>query len=156
MIKRRLRDFVTMLLVCGLSLFLVVYVGFGEAQRTYTQFHVEKLHAQGKILQTAMAGYLRAGLPLRQYVGFPVRADAILASDPSVASIAVFDTSGRFVFGRVHGTKIAKMNSSRSRKRARAISDTRTAWVDRSKKALWYQPRCPTVPTSVPPVRSLL
>ena len=100
MIKRRLRDFVTMLLVCGLSLFLVVYVGFGEAQRTYTQFHVEKLHAQGKILQTAMAGYLRAGLPLRQYVGFPVRADAILASDPSVASIAVFDTSGRSVFGR--------------------------------------------------------
>ncbi len=100
MLKRRLSDFVTMLLVCGLSLFLIVYVGFGEAQRTYTQFHVEKLHAQDKILQTAMSGYLRAGLPLRQYVGFPTRADAILASDSSISTITVFDESGRTVFFR--------------------------------------------------------
>ncbi|MFQ5775319.1 MAG: MFS transporter [Kiloniellaceae bacterium] len=98
MIKRRLSNAVTMLLVCGLSLLLVVYVGFGEAQRTYSQFHVEKLHAQGKILQTAMASYLRAGLPLRHYVGFATRADAILASDSSISAMAVFDQSGRPVF----------------------------------------------------------
>ena len=100
MLKRRVTDSLTMLFVCGLSLLLVVYVGFGEAQRTFTQFHVEKLHAQGQILQTAMSGYLRAGLPLRQYVGFSTRADAVLASDSSVSTITVFDSSGRTVFTR--------------------------------------------------------
>ena len=96
--RRRLSDAVTMLLVTGLSLLLLVYVGFGEAQRTYSQFHVEKLHAQGQILQNAIASYLRAGLPLRQYVGFATRADAMLASDSTMSSVAVFDQNGRPVF----------------------------------------------------------
>ncbi|MEQ8355018.1 MAG: MFS transporter [Kiloniellaceae bacterium] len=97
-VKRRMSDGITMLLVCGLSLFLVVYVGFGEAKRTYMQFQTEKVYAQGKILETAMVSYLRAGTPLRQYVGFATRAEAMLASDPSVVSVAVFDQSRRRVF----------------------------------------------------------
>ena len=97
-IKRRLSDALTMLAVCGLSLFLVVYVGFGEAKRTYVHFQTEKIHAQGKILETAMASYLRAGTPLRQYVGFALRAEAILASDSTIASVAVFDHNQRRVF----------------------------------------------------------
>ncbi len=87
-----------MLVVCGLSLLLVVYVGFGEAKRTYVQFQTEKVHAQGKILENAMAHYLRAGAPLRQYVGFALRADAILASDSSISAVAVFDQNHRRVF----------------------------------------------------------
>ncbi len=98
MIKRRLSDALSMLLVSGLSLLLVIYVGFGEAQRTYHQFQVEKLYAQGKILQTAMASYLRAGLPLKQYVGFTTRADTILTSDSSISAMTVFDQGGRRVF----------------------------------------------------------
>lgn len=97
-IKRRLSDAITMFVVCGLSLLLVVYVGFGEAKRTYVQFQTEKVHAQGKILEAAMANYLRAGAPLRQYVGFALRADAILASDPSISAVAVFDQNHRRVF----------------------------------------------------------
>ena len=87
MLKRRLTDSMTMLIVCGLSLFLVVYVGFGEAQRTFTQFHVEKLHAQGQILQTAMSGYLRAGLLLVGFDGIPEARRAVAAGriDATVA-----------------------------------------------------------------------
>ena len=96
--KRRLSDAITMLVVCGLSLFLVVYVGFGEAKRTYINFQTEKIHAQGKILESAMASYLRAGTPLRQYVGFTMRADAIISSDPSISSVAVYDQGRRRVF----------------------------------------------------------
>lgn len=87
-----------MFLVSGLSLLLVVYVGFGEAQRTVHQFQVEKLDAQGTILQTAMANYLRAGLPLKQYVGFATRAEAVLASDSSISAMIVFDLDGSPVF----------------------------------------------------------
>ena len=87
-----------MLLVSGLSLLLVVYVGFGEAQRIYHQFQVEKLSAQGRILQMAMSSYLWAGLPLRQYVGFTTRAESILASDRSISAMRVFDQEGNPVF----------------------------------------------------------
>ena len=42
LVKRYCIDFVTMLMVAGLSLSLLIYVGFGEAQRTYSQMHFEE------------------------------------------------------------------------------------------------------------------
>lgn len=87
-----------MFIVSGLSMLLVVYVGYGEAQRTYNQFQVEKLEAQGKILHIAMGTYLSTGLPLKQYVGFKTRAEAILASDSTISALHVFDPNGRIIF----------------------------------------------------------
>ena len=91
-------DFVTMLLVSGLSLFLLIYVGFGEAQRTYGQLHHEKLVAQAQIMQNAMEKVLRPGLPLKQYVGFGTLAERILASDKSIAAIIAYDINQVPVF----------------------------------------------------------
>ena len=97
-IKRICVDTVTMALVSGLSLFLLMYVGFGEAQRTFQQFHIEKLTAQARVVQSALESYLRPGLPLKQYVGFTTRADPILQSDGSIAALTVFDNLGAVVF----------------------------------------------------------
>lgn len=96
--RHRLAYGATMFVVCGLSLLLLIYVGFGEAQRTYPSFHLEKLAAQGRIVQNAMESYLRAGLPLRQFVGFNGMAEDIIASDLSIAQIAVYDVTGQPVF----------------------------------------------------------
>jgi len=97
-LKQRLIDAVTMTLVSALSLMVVLYVGYGEALRSYQKFQVEKLDAQGRLVQTAMGSYLHAGLPLRQYVGFGNRAEAILASDSTITAMAVFDVNGEPVF----------------------------------------------------------
>ena len=97
-VKRYCIDFATMLMVAGLSLFLLIYVGFGEAQRTYSQMHFEKLMAQGQIVQNAMEKVLRPGLPLNQYVGFNTLADRILASDKSIKSIIAYDLDNNPVF----------------------------------------------------------
>ena len=97
-LKRYLFDFVTMFMVSGLSLFLLIYVGFGEAQRTYSQMHFEKLMAQGQIVQNAMEKVLRPGLPLKQYVGFNTLADRILASDQAITSIIAYDLNNNPVF----------------------------------------------------------
>ena len=59
---RRLIDGITMFVVTGLSLLLLVYVGFGEGRRVYEQFQVEKLVAHGRIVQNALENYLREGL----------------------------------------------------------------------------------------------
>lgn len=97
-LKHYFFDFMTMLVVSGLSLFLLIYVGFGEAKRTYEQLQFEKLLAQGQIVQNAMEKVLRPGLPLRQYVGFGTLAERILASDESIAAIIAYDINGTPVF----------------------------------------------------------
>ena len=55
--RRQMSDFVAMLLVSITSLFLLLYIGFGEAHRTYQQLQTEKLMAQGQIVQTTMERY---------------------------------------------------------------------------------------------------
>jgi hypothetical protein len=96
--KRRLSDFIAMFLVSTLSLFLLLYIGFGEAQRTYEQLHYEKLMAQGQIVQNAMEKVLRPGLPLKQYVGFNALCERILASDKSISVITAYDRDENPVF----------------------------------------------------------
>lgn len=115
--SRRLIGTVTMFLVSGLSLLLLMYVGFGEAQRGYQQFHLERLTAQGRIVQSAMNTFLRPGLPMKQYVGFTTLAERIIASDDSIASLITFDQHGQPIFtsGNASIPLLPKMSNSRSR-----------------------------------------
>jgi predicted MFS family arabinose efflux permease len=95
--RRRAIDGVTMFVVTALSLLLLVYVGYGEGKRTYEQFHIEKLTAQGRVVENAMETYLRAGLPMQQFVGFTTLAEPIV-EDEAVDGLAVYDQAGRQVF----------------------------------------------------------
>jgi predicted MFS family arabinose efflux permease len=93
-----LAESVSMFIVSFLSLLLLVYVGIGEGQRTYTGFLTAKMAAQGEIVQNAMAGHLRAGLPLRQFVGFQTLSAQIFESDPTILAIVATDVSNKVVF----------------------------------------------------------
>jgi len=95
---RRLADGVTMFIVTGLSLLLLVYVGFGEGKRIYEQFQIEKLSAHNRIVQNVMENYLRAGLPLKQYAGFATLADPIVQSIDEIDAMTVLDHSGHQLF----------------------------------------------------------
>jgi predicted MFS family arabinose efflux permease len=95
---RRVVDGITMFIVTGLSLLLLVYVGFGEGMRTYEQFQIEKLIAHGRIVQNAMENYLRAGLPLKQYAGFATLADPIVQSIDEIDAMIAYDHSGHQLF----------------------------------------------------------
>ncbi len=103
-LRKRAVDALTMLLVSGLSLILLMYVGFGEAQRTYQQFYLDKLVAQARVVQTTMEAYLRPGLPLKQFVGFATLTEPILESDPAVAAMTTFDFNGAPVFSSGEAT----------------------------------------------------
>jgi predicted MFS family arabinose efflux permease len=95
---RRLIDGITMFVVTGLSLLLLVYVGFGEGRRVYEQFQVEKLVAHGRIVQNALENYLRAGLPLKQYAGFATLVDPIVQSIDEIDAMIVYDHAGHQLF----------------------------------------------------------
>ena len=94
----RLPDVLAMFAVSFLSLLLLVYVGIGEGQRTYVGFLSAKMAAQGEIVQNAMAGHLRGGLALRQFVGFQLYSAQIFESDSSVLVIAATDRADKVVF----------------------------------------------------------
>ncbi len=96
-----------MAIVTGLSLLLLIYVGTGEAKRTFSHFQVEKLAAQGRSLQNKMEHFLRPGLPLKQFVGFRASAEALLTSDATISSIAAFDARGQVAFE--HGAAAAEL-----------------------------------------------
>jgi predicted MFS family arabinose efflux permease len=96
-LQRRVIDGLTMFVVTALSLLLLVYVGYGEGRRTYERFHVEKLTAQGAIVENAINGFLRAGLPLRQFVGFNTLAEPIVA-DEAIDALAAYDLAGKQIF----------------------------------------------------------
>ena len=83
-----------MVVVAAVSFLLMVYVGHGEAGRTYPRFLVDKLEAQGALVQSAVEPHLRAGLPLREFPGFLQIAEPILGSDATVAAIAAWDATG--------------------------------------------------------------
>ena len=59
--SRRLVDAAVMLAVTVLSLGLLLYVALGEARKTYPAFQIEKMQAQGALVQTSIEGFLRAG-----------------------------------------------------------------------------------------------
>lgn len=97
-LQRRFTEALTMLVVSGLSLFLLVYVGIGTARMNYEQIYIEKLVSQGEIVKNTLETFLRSGLPLRQFVGFGSISEPILGSDKSIASIAAYDQTKQQVF----------------------------------------------------------
>lgn len=100
----RLGHSLGMALVAAFSLALLMYVGWGDAKRTLPDFEIQKMAAQGELVQTTMGGYLRAGLPLEQFPGFRQISEPILNSDPDVVSIAAYATDGRLVFSAGTGS----------------------------------------------------
>jgi len=97
-LRARFRDLAVMTLVAALSLGLLAYVALGEANRTYPRFVIEKMNAQGALVQSALEGLLRAGLPLTQLPGFERMADSIRSSDPDLAAIVARDAGGELAF----------------------------------------------------------
>ncbi len=94
----RIANALVMACVAGASFLLLLYVGYGEASRTYEQFHVEKLTAQAKVLVNAVDTFLKRDLPLHQYVGFKPRAERLLSSDKTIVSMAVFNDRHELIF----------------------------------------------------------
>jgi MFS family permease len=93
-----------MFIVAVSSLLLLLYVGFGDAKRTYELIHLEKLTAQGLFLQTSIEKFLRDGLPLKQYVGFSTLA-APVTDSADVDAVTVYDQTGKRLFINIDKTK---------------------------------------------------
>jgi len=95
--RQRLADGITMFIVTVLSLALLLYVAFGEGKRGYEQLHLEKITAQGRLVQSSIEKFLRDDLPLKQYDGFTTLVTPIVESEDFDA-IAVYDHLGRQLF----------------------------------------------------------
>src|SRR5262245_60104578 len=95
---RRVVDAVSMFIVTVLSLLLLLYVGYGEGRRTYEQIELEKLTAQGQLIQKTIEKFLRDDLPLKQFPGFSTIARPLVDNQAYVDAMAVYDHHGRELF----------------------------------------------------------
>lgn len=96
--RNRIVDSLTMLVVSALSLLLLTYVGFGDAENAATQFQVAKMVAQGQFLQGKMEDYLRSGQPLGQFSGFRSLALPLMESDRTISLVEVRDAADKALF----------------------------------------------------------
>jgi predicted MFS family arabinose efflux permease len=97
-LSRRLLDSLAMFGVAAISMTLLIYIAFGEARRTYEQFQIEKLVAQGQVAQSAVEGFVRPGLPMHQFVGFNGLTEPMVNADPIIDAIAAYDMADQRVF----------------------------------------------------------
>ncbi len=88
-----------MVVVTAASLALLVYAGYGEGLRAYTQLRLERIAALGQVLQHKMETFAQTGLPMRQFTGFAGQAAALADVDRAVVALRVLDSAGRPVFG---------------------------------------------------------
>src|SRR2546426_917519 len=95
--RHRLIDGLTMFIVTSLSLLLLLYVSYGDSKRTYEQIHIEKMIANGLVVQTSIEKFLRDGLPLKQYAGFTTLVSPMV-EDEDLDAMSVYDQKGRQVF----------------------------------------------------------
>ena len=95
---RRIVDAVSMFIVTVLSLLLLLYVGYGEGRRTYEQIELEKLTAQGSLIQNTIEKFLRDDLPLKQFPGFATIARPLVDGLADVDAMAVYDHDRRQLF----------------------------------------------------------
>src|SRR5437879_5790230 len=100
---RRIIQAATMFVVTLLSLLLLLYVSGGDGKRTYEQIHIEKMMANGLVVQTAFENFLREGLQLKQYAGFATLAAPILEGE-DLDAMTVYDQKGRQVFQLIDQT----------------------------------------------------
>lgn len=113
---KRLVDACAMLVVAAVSLVLLIYVAFGETRRTYEKFQIDKLVAQGQVVQSALESFVRPGLPVHQFIGFNQLAEPMVKADPLIDSIGVFDINSQPIFNAGDRITQAKGNMLESRK----------------------------------------
>src|SRR5205085_6087471 len=94
---RGIADILGVVILTGLSVALLCYIGYGEARRTYPTIELDRVAAEGEVVARAMEAFTLAGLPLAQFPGFDAVTTPILDSDPSLAAIYVTDTRGQVV-----------------------------------------------------------
>lgn len=111
--RRRLLEIAPMVLVTILALGLLSYLGYGEAQRTYTGLALERLAAQGDTIRQSMSTFLLQDLPLQQFPGFAPVTRPLLRSDATIDAIYVTDASGKIIFSNTqHDDQVAPRDRS--------------------------------------------
>ena len=115
-----------MFVVAAVSLFILVYIAFGEARRNYERFQVEKLISQGQIAQSVMETFVRPGLPMHQFVGFGSLTDAMVDGDALLDNVAAYDAVGGRVFTSTQGAKISLLAPELGRKSDDGLAEVRT------------------------------
>ena len=91
---------IPLLLVELLTILLLIFIAYGEANRKFEHFQLDKMASQSEIIKNAMDSHLNTGIPLQQFSGFNTVSEAIFQSDPYIEKISIIDLDNINVFSR--------------------------------------------------------
>lgn len=125
-LARRFGDAATMFAVSAACLLLLVFVAYGKASRTFEQLLIEKLVAQGQLVQSSVEAYVRLGLPLRQWAGFQQTTEPMVKADEFLVAMIAFDSQGDPVFAAGE-RRIRPLDPATAQAIANGSADLRTS-----------------------------
>lgn len=100
MFRRSLLLNAPILIVEIFTILLISYIGYGEVNRKFPEFQLEKMTAQATTIRNAMDPILQAGIPINQFSGFNSFSEALIESDPFIKHILVVNNGGDVVFNK--------------------------------------------------------
>ncbi len=125
-LAQRIVDAATMFAVSSICLLLLLFVGYGTVTRTYEQQVIDKLVAQGQLVQSSIEAYVRPGLPLSQYVGYQRLTQPMIKGDQYLDTMTVYHREGDVVFS-AGDTKIRALPPTDERMLANEAATMRTS-----------------------------
>lgn len=97
-LKTKLLTVTGVMSALGISLLLLVTIGYRDALIAYTGYEFDKLSAQGDVIRQSMKPFLLNGLPIEQFPGFKPLTDPLLQSDPNLKAVYIENGYGEIIF----------------------------------------------------------
>jgi putative ABC transport system substrate-binding protein len=94
--SRHIRAFEVIIL--GISLLLLLILGFGESIRTYSTYKREGVYSLAESVKNSVESLLGSGLPLKSFIGFESIIEPIMETDKSISKIDITDNNGTTIF----------------------------------------------------------
>lgn len=89
---------VPIVLILSLTLVLMVFIGYGEARRTYYFYRVETTILQSETFLDIISPFVEAGFPLTMYSGYDGMAQVYMESNDDLHTFIVLDPYETVVF----------------------------------------------------------
>jgi MFS family permease len=86
------------MVILAMSLALLVAIGYGEAYKSYSLLKIESVKALSEIVKKSVEGFVNAGLPLKEYIGFSPLAKPIAESDSAIVELSLVSQEKEVLF----------------------------------------------------------
>ncbi len=114
---------IPIVLILCLTFVLMVFVGYGEARRTYNSYRIETAVLQSDTFLDIIAPFIDAGFPLTMYSGYEGISQIFLESNEDIHSVVVLNSNEEIIFDKSRSEELIDELYKPSKIRIKYIDD---------------------------------